>query len=108
MRTEKQKTARTRNAVPTPKMTGTLVRGSTKFAWIPGGGCPAGVVLSISKGKLSRNFGSALLVVDMIITINLSCHEQDLLRNNRANVINISMTMKKTPPAEMYCNSKKA
>ena len=62
---EKQNTARTLNAIPMPTTTGARFEGFAKFGAIPGGGFPAGIVLSTAGGRLSICFGS-MLPVDMI------------------------------------------
>ena len=46
----------------TPRMTGTWVGGSAKFGWIPGGGSPAGSVLSKAGGMAWMSFESKLRV----------------------------------------------
>ena len=75
---EKQRTARMTNAMLTPNMTGTRVGGSAKFGWIPGGGLPAGIVLSKARGMLSMSFGS-MLFEDMIMK-ELSWHNKTFLQ----------------------------
>ena len=85
MRMEKQKTARTTNAMLTPRMTGTRVRGSAKFDWIPGEGCPAGSIFSKARGMLSMSFGS-ILPADMITTVELLWHAKSNSYNTRPSI----------------------
>ena len=76
---EKQRTARTNNDMPIPRMTGTRVEGSVKFGRTPEGGCPAGMVFRTAAGIFSMSFGSTL-PADMIAT---SWHEESDFRNGR-------------------------
>lgn len=82
MQMEKQRTVKTRNAMLTPRMTGTRVGGSTKFGWIPGGDCPAGSIFSKAGGILSIRF-ELILLADMITIIELLCHDNSDFRNER-------------------------
>lgn len=58
----------------TPKVAGTRVVGCAKSGWTPTGGCPAGRVSKMATGRAATSFGSVVLV-DMIMTIRLSCRE---------------------------------
>lgn len=98
MRMEKQRTARMTNAMLMPRMTGTRVGGSAKFGWIPGGGLPAGVVLSKARGMLSMSFGSISLI-DMIMK-ELSWHNKSYFCNERQSIdlIYFSIAIKSKSP----------
>lgn len=63
---EKQKIAKTRNAMLTPRISGTRVVGSTKSGRIPWRGLAAGIVFNTARGMLLMSFGST--VGDMTVT----------------------------------------
>lgn len=88
MRMEKQRKAKTTKGALTPRMTGTRVGGSTKFGWIPGGGCPAGSVFSKAGGMLSMSFGSAS--ADMISASEMLWHEKNHFGKERITRMDIN------------------
>lgn len=83
---EKQRIAKTKKVMLTPRMAGTRVGGSAKFDWIPGGGLAAGIVFNTVRGMLSMSFGSTLLV-DMIVSKPaIMTRDQSDFRNKRPSI----------------------
>lgn len=94
-----------RKAIPTPRIIGTRVRGSVKFGWIPGGGGPAGSVLSKAGGMLPMSLGSRLPAdIDVKNDQTIMARQEQLpQREPTMDLMYFPVAIKRGPSTHLHC-----